>query len=102
MMRFILLALALAFTGCATVEPKEPQVVYRTINIAIPVECMEEMPKEPEYKTQALPEGTELFIITRTALAELDARDGYEEELRTALANCKKPVNAKPTTTEQK
>ena len=104
-MRIILLTLfvALGLGGCVTTEKQpEPKIVSRTVNIAIPIECQEDMPKEPEYKTRELPEGTELFLVTRTALAELDTRDGYELELRTALANCKKPVAAKPATPEQK
>lgn len=87
-MRYLWLPLLLV-AGCAT---QEPTVTYRTVNIAVPVECQEEMPIRPDMPTKGLKPGEQLFVVMRAALAEISIREGYEAQLRGALANCIKPL----------
>jgi hypothetical protein len=44
--------------------------------------------------TEALSLGVDLDRFSASALAEIELREGYEGELRAALAECVKPVRA--------
>lgn len=85
--RFVPLAVALAaLAGCAHNPPVVPG---RT---AIPVECQEPMPTRPVMPTELLVPGATIDAYIQAAEAEIDRREGYEDELRTALDNCTKPL----------
>lgn len=61
--------------------------------VAVPVECKESMPARPAMPTDSLKAGaTNVDQYVQAAEAEIALRDGYEGELRTALENCKKPI----------
>lgn len=78
---------AAALAGCASV----PHVEVQTVKVPVPVECREPIPDRPAMPTEALPDDAGPFELLRAALAEIDRREGYEIQLRTALDNCKRP-----------
>lgn len=80
-------ALMLVLTGCAA---SEPRTEVRTINVAVPVACQEEVPERPAMPTEALTHRPELDAFVGAAAAEIDVREGYEGRLRVALGNCRR------------
>jgi hypothetical protein len=66
----------------------------RTVKVPVPVECEVEVPARPAMPTEALSPGVDLDRFSASALAEIELREGYEGELRAALAECVKPVRA--------
>lgn len=74
-----LLALAV-LTGCATTS--------EIVKVPVPVECRVAVPNRPAMPTESLGDHSTLDDIVRAALAELELREGYELELRAALATC--------------
>lgn len=78
----------LALTGCGTV----PHIEIQAVKVPVPVECREPIPDRPAMPTEALASDSGPFELLRAALAEIDRREGYEIQLRTALDNCKRPV----------
>lgn len=78
-MRLAIAALALALAGCAG----DPAVIYRP--------CKEEEPERPVMPTEALDSATATpDDFAHAAIPEIDLREAYEIELRTALRNCKR------------
>lgn len=73
-------------TGCASQPSALPA------RAAIPVECREAMPARPVMPTEQLPNEAGVDAYVQAAAAEIDRREGYEQELATALANCKKTI----------
>lgn len=65
--------------GCAT-----PQT--RVVKLPIPVPCITETIKEPDYPTVEADAG--LFERVQVLLAERELRQGYEAQLKAALAAC--------------
>lgn len=86
---FLIAACAL-LAGCATKKHVETQRVA----VPIPVQCQEPVPARPVMPTDSLGGGATLDQFARAAMAEIERREGYEVELRTALENCRKPVKA--------
>lgn len=60
----------------------------------MPVECREPVPDRLAMPTEALPDDASPFELLRAALAEIERREGYEIQLRSALANCRRPLKA--------
>ncbi|MEG1202946.1 MAG: hypothetical protein RSD57_19560 [Comamonas sp.] len=87
-MRAALLLLVLALAGYAVT----PTVEVQKINIAVPVESRGPIPERPTMPTEQLAPGADAFQLLRAALAEIDRREGYEIQLRAALANCTRPL----------
>ena len=87
------LAVALALAGCAAPDPK---IDVRTVNIAVPVPCREPVPDRPAMPTDALPKRPTLDAFVQAATAEIELREGYEGQLRTALVACTKPIEPRP------
>lgn len=85
---FLIAACAL-LAGCATKKHVETQRVA----VPIPVQCQEPVPARPVMPTDSLGGGATLDQFAQAAMAEIERREGYEVELRTALENCRKPVN---------
>ena len=85
---FLIAACAL-FAGCATKKHVETQRVA----VPIPVQCQEPVPARPVMPTDSLGGGATLDQFAQAAMAEIERREGYEVELRTALENCRKPIN---------
>ena len=80
-MKSILLVSAL-LAGCAG-DP-----VLTTIKVPVPVQCREKVPDRPVMPTEAFSEKPALDQYVRAARAEIERREGYEIELRTALTAC--------------
>lgn len=73
-------------TGCATTPAVVPA---RT---AIPVECREPIPERPAMPTEQLAPDATVDQFVAAAEAEIQRREGYEDQLRTALQACRKPL----------
>jgi len=65
----------------------------QTVKVPVPVECRVEMPMRPAMPTEALAPGVDFDRFSASALAEIELREGYEEELRAALAICTFPLS---------
>jgi len=76
----------LALAGCATTE----RLVE--IKVPVPVECREKEPARPAMDTETLSQTSRIDEQSRAMRAEIEAREGYEDRLRTALRNCIAPV----------
>jgi hypothetical protein len=81
----ILVALLLILAGCGT-APR-----LQTVKVAVPVQCTVQVPERPAMPTEALAPGISLFDFTKAAQAEIERREGYEGQLREALAGCVTP-----------
>lgn len=80
------IVLVLWLAGCA----HQPAVV--PARVVIPIECREPMPERPVMPTELLSADASVDAYVQAAAAEIDRREGYEQQLATALANCRKPV----------
>lgn len=85
----LIVALAALLAGCAA--PRVQQV-----NVPVPVPCRESEPPRPVMPTEALEEDVTLDAFAAAAIAEIERREGYEGQLRAALAACTAPVEALP------
>lgn len=85
----LIVALAVLLAGCAA--PRAQQV-----NVPVPVPCRESEPPRPVMPTEALVEDVTLDAFAAAAIAEIERREGYEGQLRAALAACTAPVEALP------
>lgn len=73
------LAASLAACGVAPIQ---------AVKVPVPVECRVDVPARPAMPTEALSPGVDLDRFSASALAEIELREGYEGELRAALAEC--------------
>ncbi|WP_313906285.1 hypothetical protein [Variovorax sp. KBS0712] len=62
------------------------------VKVSIPVECRVGVPARPAMPTEMLSLGVDLDRFSAAAMAEIELREGYEGELRAALAECVKPL----------
>ena len=85
-----LAAVLLSGAGCAQ---SPPRVEIQRVNIAVPVACNEPEPERPSMPTEHLAGDVDLDTWAKSVIAEIERREGYEGQLRTALRNCK--VNPK-------
>lgn len=96
MLRLPLLSAALAASvlsaGCAATAPAK--VAIQQVKVAVPVPCDEPEPERPNMPTEQLPVGADVDMYVQAASAELERREGYEIQLRTALDNCKRLLQA--------
>lgn len=81
----VLLLGLLALVGCASPAPSG-----RTL-VPVPVECRAPVPDRPAMPTELLLPGASPWVLLRAALAEIDRREGYEVQMRTALVACTAP-----------
>lgn len=79
------LAAVLLLTGCGTTQ-------HVQIKVPVPVECKEPVPDRPAMPTEALTPGAAPWVLLRSALSEIDRREGYEVTLRAALVVCTAPI----------
>lgn len=86
------LAAAVLLAGCGVTPPA--RVDIQQVKVAVPVPCDEPEPERPNMPTEQLPAGADVDMYVQAAGAELERREGYETELRAALANCKRPLRA--------
>ena len=75
-----LVMMALALAGCATKQ--EP------VRVAVPVPCRVAMPQRPVMPTESLAPDVALDDFVAASVAEIERREGYELQLRAALAAC--------------
>ena len=80
----------LSGVGCAQ---SPPRVEIQRVNIAVPVACNEAEPERPVMPTEHLAGDADLDTWAKSVIAEIERREGYEGQLRVALANCKKPLS---------
>ena len=85
------LALVIVLTSCAVPEPR---IEVRTVNVAVPLPCDEPVPERPAMPTEALAHRPDLDTFVAAVAAEIDVREGYEGQLRTALGNCRAPITS--------
>jgi PBP1b-binding outer membrane lipoprotein LpoB len=74
---------ALLLTGCATTE----RLVE--IRIPTPIACQVAEPARPMMDTDTIPLDSPIDTMARAMRAEIERREGYETQLRTALQSCK-------------
>lgn len=89
MKRCALLAAVVALAGSLAACGVAP---IQTVKVPIPVECRVDMPARPAMPTEALSPRVDLDRFSASAMAEIELREGYEGELRAALAECVKPL----------
>lgn len=86
--RLVAIALATAvLAGCGT-----PAVRLQQVKVPVPVQCQAAVPTRPAMPTEALRPGVGLDQFVKAAQAEIERREGYEDRLRSALAECVVPV----------
>ena len=81
--------LAALLAGCAA---SPPPVRVEQVRVPVPVPCRVSEPARPLMPTQALAPDASLDAFAAAAIAEIERREGYEGELRAALAACASPV----------
>ena len=82
----IVVLIILLLTGCGTTT----QLVE--VKVPVPVECRETVPDRPAMPTEEFTEKPALDQYVRAARAEIERREGYEIQLRTALEACTAPI----------
>ncbi len=82
----LVMIIAASLAGCETLAKVLPG------RVAVPIECKETMPTRPSMPTELLGLDASVDAYVQAAEAELQRREGYEGDLRTALATCIKPI----------
>ena len=82
-------ALAAAVLMLSACAQSPPRVEIQRVNIAVPVACQEPEPERPLMPTEHLAGDADVDTFVRSAIAEIERREGYEEQLRVALSNCR-------------
>lgn len=80
----LMVALAALLAGCAA----QPAPRVQQVNVPMPVPCRESDPPRPAMPTEALDADVTLDAFAAAAIAEIERREGYEVQLRAALAAC--------------
>lgn len=83
------LAAVLLMAGCASSPPK---VGIQQVKVAVPVPCQEPEPSRPVMPTERFAGDVDVDTYVQAAAAEIERREGYEDQLVTALRNCKQPL----------
>ena len=82
---FLMLAL---LAGCAA----KPVVQLQQVKVSVPVACSEPVPERPVMPTESLLPPVDLDAFARAAMAEIERREGYEQQLLSGLRACTAPV----------
>lgn len=77
----------LALAGCASAPGG-----MQTVRVAVPLVCSERAPERPHMPTESLRPDAGLDAFAAAAIAEIERREGYEIQLRTALSACTNPL----------
>lgn len=85
----VVATVVVACAGCSTAPAR---VELRTVSVPVPIECQEPEPARPVMPTEQLVFGATVDQYAVASMAEIERREGYEGELRTALENCRKPI----------
>lgn len=81
---------AVLLSGCGATPASRVEI--QRVSVAIPVVCQEPDPARPQMPTEALLDDADVDTYVQAAAAEIERREGYEIQLRQALANCKRPL----------
>jgi hypothetical protein len=84
--RLALLVAAAALSACGAMP-------LQTVKIPVPIECRVQTPARPVMPTEALAAGVDLDRFVAASQAEIELREGYEGELRSALEQCTAPLH---------
>lgn len=84
-MKVISLVVLLLLAGCSSI-PSSPIEVQ--VPISIP--CKIQLPVKPNFSTNMLGIGEDIFTQVKSLLAERKQRQGYELELEAAIESCNK------------
>lgn len=79
-------AMLMLLTACGTTP------VVTTIKTPVPIQCQETVPDRPVMPTEGFTEKPAMDEYVRAARAEIERREGYEGQLRTALEACTAPL----------
>lgn len=79
--RIALLIVAACVAACGAAP-------LQSVKVPIPVECRAQTPARPAMPTEALAPGVDIDRFIAASQAEIELREGYEGELRTALEQC--------------
>lgn len=88
--RLLVLVVAVAalayMSGCSTLPPE-------IIEVRVPIDqpCQVAEPTRPRMDTEHLPVAAKVDVQARAMRAEIDRREAYEGQLRTALRACVAP-----------
>lgn len=77
-MRRAIIAACVLLAGCST----------QVQRVTVPVPCRVAIPARPIMPTESLPVDASLDAFVQAAAAEIERREGYEQELRAALGAC--------------
>lgn len=80
--RPLISVLLLLLAGCAA------QPVVQQIKVPVPVACQEPIPERPAMPTEALQPPVGLDAFAQAAMAEIERREGYEQQLLAGLRAC--------------
>lgn len=83
----VAILVAILLTGCSTLPA---EIV--TVRVPIPVPCELTEPARPRMDTEHLALSAKVDVQNRAMRAEIDRREAYEGQLRTALRACTAPV----------
>lgn len=86
------LAAAVLLAGCGTAPPTRVEI--QQVKVAVPVPCDEPEPERPNMPTEHLAGDADVDAYVQAVGAEIERREGYEIQLRSALANCKRPPSS--------
>lgn len=79
--------LILLLSACATPAPGT-KVVVQKVEVPIAVPCKVAIPELPKYNFDSLTVDDDIFIKSKTLLADRLLHLGYENELSVALISC--------------
>ncbi|MBX3603172.1 MAG: hypothetical protein KF863_21335 [Rubrivivax sp.] len=80
------LAAAVLLSGCET----RTRVQLQTVSVEVPVPCRAALPDRPVMPTESLAPGVPLDTFAAAAAAEMERREGYEQQLLAALEECRR------------
>ncbi|MCS4508876.1 hypothetical protein [Xylophilus ampelinus] len=81
----IVIAAAGALAGCGTARTVQ-------VKVPVPVECRVQTPARPAMPLDALRPPYDVDTWVAHAIAEVDLRQAYEQELVVALSSCISPI----------
>jgi len=84
-----LIVVLAVLVGCSAAP-----VRLQPVRVPVPVQCQAHVPARPAMPTEALRPGVGLDQFVKAAQAEIERREGYEDRLRAALAECVVPIEA--------
>jgi hypothetical protein len=84
----LVMALLGVIAGCAA-----PLPTLQPVKVPVPVPCQETVPDRPAMPTEAFAQKPTVDAFVQASAAEIERREGYEKQLRTALQACIAPID---------